>query len=196
MRCHFNPPIRTGLDLKSSPVLKVGFEILHKKRLTEMQHFGYASYHSYAFNFCVSLCSILGEITVKWFEMIQTGLPMCTFGSLLAPLRLERRYDYIVHKYTLYRSLMAQSGIDSVRSGSGEGLTKCVITRGSYHSGALVFHNFTIMLLSLYLPLFWFCNYFLFQMQNDLIRKLLPPPLNTPFGKARSDATPAPSPLS
>ncbi|CAB4002728.1 ubiquinone biosynthesis COQ4 homolog, mitochondrial-like isoform X1, partial [Paramuricea clavata] len=33
---------------------------------------------------------ILGEITVKWFEMIQTGLPMCTFGSLLAPLRLER----------------------------------------------------------------------------------------------------------
>jgi hypothetical protein len=116
MRCHFNPPIRTGLDLNS--VLKVGFEILHKKRLTEMQHFGYASYHSYAFNFCVSLCSILGEITVKWFEMIQTGLPMCTFGSLLAPLRLERRYDYIVHKYTLYRSLMAQSEIDSVRSGS------------------------------------------------------------------------------
>ena len=122
MKCHFNPPIRTGLELKSSPVLIVGFEILHnKKRLTEMQHFGYASYHSYAFNFCVSLCSILGEITVKWFEMIQTGLPMCTFGSLLAPLRLERRYDYIVHKYTLYRSLMAQSRIDSARSVIGGG---------------------------------------------------------------------------
>ena len=35
--------------------------------------------------------SILGEIAVKWFEMIQTGLPMCTLGSLLAPLRLEGR---------------------------------------------------------------------------------------------------------
>ena len=29
---------------------------------------------------------------MKWFEMVQTGLPMCTFGSFLAPLRLKRRY--------------------------------------------------------------------------------------------------------
>ena len=36
--------------------------------------------------------NILGEITVKWFEMVQTDLPMCTFGSFLAPGMLNRRF--------------------------------------------------------------------------------------------------------
>jgi hypothetical protein len=162
-----------------------------------MQHFGYASYHSYAFNFCVSLCSILGEITVKWFEMIQTGLPMCTFGSLLAPLRLERRYDYIVHKYTLYRSLMAQSGIDSARSviGGGGGGTKCVIN----FTIMLQFHNhdnFTIMLLSLYLSLFCFCNYFPIISNAKWIWQgnCYPPPRTPPLGRLGGMPPPHPPP--
>lgn len=32
--------------------------------------------------------NMLGEVTVKWFEAIQTGLPMCALGALFGPIRL------------------------------------------------------------------------------------------------------------
>ncbi len=33
--------------------------------------------------------SMLGEVVVKWFEAIQTGLPMCISAAMLGPLRLK-----------------------------------------------------------------------------------------------------------
>ena len=33
--------------------------------------------------------TLLGEIVVKWFEMLQTGLPMCALGAVFGPLRLK-----------------------------------------------------------------------------------------------------------
>ncbi|KAM9735139.1 ubiquinone biosynthesis protein COQ4 homolog, mitochondrial [Menidia menidia] len=33
--------------------------------------------------------NMLGEVAVKWFEAAQTGLPMCTLGAVLGPLRLN-----------------------------------------------------------------------------------------------------------
>ncbi|XP_037706921.1 ubiquinone biosynthesis protein COQ4 homolog, mitochondrial [Choloepus didactylus] len=33
--------------------------------------------------------NILGEIVVKWFEAVQTGLPMCILGALFGPIRLN-----------------------------------------------------------------------------------------------------------
>lgn len=30
-----------------------------------------------------------GEITVKWFEAVQTHLPMCILGALFGPIRLS-----------------------------------------------------------------------------------------------------------
>ncbi|XP_008303696.1 ubiquinone biosynthesis protein COQ4 homolog, mitochondrial [Stegastes partitus] len=33
--------------------------------------------------------NMLGEVAVKWFEAAQTGLPMCAFGAVLGPLRLN-----------------------------------------------------------------------------------------------------------
>lgn len=33
--------------------------------------------------------NMLGEIVVKWFEAVQTGLPMCVLGALFGPLRLR-----------------------------------------------------------------------------------------------------------
>ncbi|XP_077002251.1 ubiquinone biosynthesis protein COQ4 homolog, mitochondrial [Tamandua tetradactyla] len=33
--------------------------------------------------------NILGEIVVKWFEAVQTGLPMCILGALFGPVRLN-----------------------------------------------------------------------------------------------------------
>ncbi|XP_037090529.1 ubiquinone biosynthesis protein COQ4 homolog, mitochondrial-like isoform X2 [Pollicipes pollicipes] len=36
--------------------------------------------------------SLLGEVTVKWVEGLQTGLPMCIGGGLLAPLRLKPKH--------------------------------------------------------------------------------------------------------
>ncbi|EHA99960.1 Ubiquinone biosynthesis protein COQ4-like protein, mitochondrial [Heterocephalus glaber] len=35
--------------------------------------------------------NILGEIVVKWFEAVQTGLPMCVLGALFGPVRLRAR---------------------------------------------------------------------------------------------------------
>ncbi|CAJ1070315.1 ubiquinone biosynthesis protein COQ4 homolog%2C mitochondrial isoform X2 [Xyrichtys novacula] len=35
--------------------------------------------------------NMLGEVAVKWFEAAQTGLPMCTLGAVLGPLRLNAR---------------------------------------------------------------------------------------------------------
>jgi ubiquinone biosynthesis protein COQ4 len=32
--------------------------------------------------------NMLGEITVKWFEALQTGLPMCALGAFFGPVRL------------------------------------------------------------------------------------------------------------
>ncbi|XP_065842324.1 ubiquinone biosynthesis protein COQ4 homolog, mitochondrial-like [Oscarella lobularis] len=41
--------------------------------------------------------SLLGEVVVKWFEMIQTGLPMTTLASFFGPLRLtnEERVELV-----------------------------------------------------------------------------------------------------
>ncbi|XP_011844055.1 PREDICTED: ubiquinone biosynthesis protein COQ4 homolog, mitochondrial [Mandrillus leucophaeus] len=33
--------------------------------------------------------NILGEIVVKWFEAVQTGLPMCILGALFGPIQLS-----------------------------------------------------------------------------------------------------------
>lgn len=33
--------------------------------------------------------NMLGEVVVKWFEAIQTGLPMCVLGAAFGPLRLN-----------------------------------------------------------------------------------------------------------
>ncbi|OBS81024.1 hypothetical protein A6R68_20752 [Neotoma lepida] len=33
--------------------------------------------------------NMLGEIVVKWFEAVQTGLPMCILGALFGPIRLR-----------------------------------------------------------------------------------------------------------
>uniref|UniRef100_A0A2D4FKE2 Coenzyme Q biosynthesis protein 4 homolog n=2 Tax=Micrurus corallinus TaxID=54390 RepID=A0A2D4FKE2_MICCO len=35
--------------------------------------------------------NMLGEVVVKWFEAVQTGLPMCILGALFGPLRLNIR---------------------------------------------------------------------------------------------------------
>ncbi|XP_053552140.1 ubiquinone biosynthesis protein COQ4 homolog, mitochondrial [Bombina bombina] len=35
--------------------------------------------------------NMLGEVVVKWFEAVQTGLPMCILGAMFGPLRLNSR---------------------------------------------------------------------------------------------------------
>ncbi|XP_046332799.1 ubiquinone biosynthesis protein COQ4 homolog, mitochondrial-like [Haliotis rufescens] len=41
--------------------------------------------------------NMLGEVVVKWFEAIQTGLPMCAVGALVGPVRLgpKHRQKYL-----------------------------------------------------------------------------------------------------
>ncbi|XP_070581869.1 ubiquinone biosynthesis protein COQ4 homolog, mitochondrial-like isoform X2 [Ptychodera flava] len=57
-------------------------------------------------DFCHSLLGMptnfKGEVVVKWFEWVQTGLPMCGFAATLAPIklpmneRIDLTRDYIV----------------------------------------------------------------------------------------------------
>ncbi|XP_040180410.1 ubiquinone biosynthesis protein COQ4 homolog, mitochondrial [Rana temporaria] len=35
--------------------------------------------------------NMLGEVVVKWFEAVQTGLPMCLLGAVFGPLRLSAK---------------------------------------------------------------------------------------------------------
>ncbi|XP_075041477.1 ubiquinone biosynthesis protein COQ4 homolog, mitochondrial isoform X2 [Mixophyes fleayi] len=35
--------------------------------------------------------NMLGEVVVKWFEAVQTGLPMCILGAAFGPLRLSTK---------------------------------------------------------------------------------------------------------
>ncbi|XP_067834842.1 ubiquinone biosynthesis protein COQ4 homolog, mitochondrial [Heptranchias perlo] len=35
--------------------------------------------------------NVLGEVTVKWFEAVQTGMPMCILGAVFGPLHLSAR---------------------------------------------------------------------------------------------------------
>ncbi|KAM9324303.1 ubiquinone biosynthesis protein COQ4 homolog, mitochondrial [Gastrophryne carolinensis] len=35
--------------------------------------------------------NMLGEVVVKWFEAVQTGLPMCILGAVFGPLRLSTK---------------------------------------------------------------------------------------------------------
>lgn len=42
--------------------------------------------------FSIQLFSSIGEVTVKWFEGIQYGLPMCVLGAFFGPLRLGPRH--------------------------------------------------------------------------------------------------------
>ncbi|KAK3747964.1 hypothetical protein QZH41_019440 [Actinostola sp. cb2023] len=45
--------------------------------------------------------SVAGEIAVKWFEMVHTGLPMCALASFFGPLNLnvtaQQRQDLLLH---------------------------------------------------------------------------------------------------
>lgn len=38
--------------------------------------------------------NMLGEVAVKWFEAIQTGLPMCVTAALFGPIRLGPKWVF------------------------------------------------------------------------------------------------------
>lgn len=35
--------------------------------------------------------TVEGELALKWFELVQTGLPVCALGAVVGPLALPRR---------------------------------------------------------------------------------------------------------
>jgi len=45
--------------------------------------------------------NMLGEVTVKMFEGIQTGLFMCASGGILGVVRLGHRLDHVVRLYVI-----------------------------------------------------------------------------------------------
>jgi len=45
--------------------------------------------------------NMLGEVTVKMFEGLQTGLFMCATGGIFGAFRLGRRLDDIIYLYSM-----------------------------------------------------------------------------------------------
>ncbi|EFA00400.2 Ubiquinone biosynthesis protein COQ4 homolog, mitochondrial-like Protein [Tribolium castaneum] len=45
--------------------------------------------------------NMLGEVTVKWYEAIQTRLPMCIGAAIFGPIRLKPKHRNLYKKYYL-----------------------------------------------------------------------------------------------
>ena len=51
----------------------------------------YRQTHDFAHVVCGLPPTLYGEVVLKWFELAQTGMPMCALSATVAPLRLSRR---------------------------------------------------------------------------------------------------------
>ncbi|EDV27459.1 uncharacterized protein TRIADDRAFT_20604 [Trichoplax adhaerens] len=59
----------------------------------------YREIHDFVHTLLGLSISVPNEIIVKWFEMIQTGLPMCMLGSFFGPLKLSLGDNFILTRY-------------------------------------------------------------------------------------------------
>lgn len=59
----------------------------------------YREVHDFVHTLAGLSISVSHEIAVKWYEMIQTGLPMCALSSVVAPIRLTARERRELRKY-------------------------------------------------------------------------------------------------
>ncbi|KAK2567136.1 Ubiquinone biosynthesis protein COQ4-like protein [Acropora cervicornis] len=59
----------------------------------------YREVHDFVHTLAGLSISVPHEIAVKWYEMIQTGLPMCALSSIVAPLRLTARERANLRRY-------------------------------------------------------------------------------------------------
>ncbi|KAM7441046.1 Ubiquinone biosynthesis protein [Porites harrisoni] len=59
----------------------------------------YREVHDFVHTLAGLSISVPHEIAVKWYEMIQTGLPMCALSSIVAPIRLTPRERANLRKY-------------------------------------------------------------------------------------------------
>ncbi|KAJ7378116.1 Ubiquinone biosynthesis protein [Desmophyllum pertusum] len=59
----------------------------------------YREVHDFVHTLAGLSVSVPHEIAVKWYEMIQTGLPMCALSSFVAPVRLTSRERTNLRKF-------------------------------------------------------------------------------------------------
>ncbi|KAL9989547.1 hypothetical protein ACROYT_G004109 [Oculina patagonica] len=59
----------------------------------------YREVHDFVHTLAGLSISVPHEIAVKWYEMIQTGLPMCALSSFVAPVRLTSRERAHLRRY-------------------------------------------------------------------------------------------------
>uniref|UniRef100_A0A2K5DNP4 Ubiquinone biosynthesis protein COQ4 homolog, mitochondrial n=1 Tax=Aotus nancymaae TaxID=37293 RepID=A0A2K5DNP4_AOTNA len=83
--------------LRSLPEGSLGREYLHTQaptRFVDDEELAYViqryrEVHDMLHTLLGMPTNILGEIMVKWFEAVQTGLPMCILGALFGPIQLS-----------------------------------------------------------------------------------------------------------
>ncbi|KAL3284266.1 hypothetical protein HHI36_018428 [Cryptolaemus montrouzieri] len=61
----------------------------------------YREIHDFAHAILGMNISILGEITIKWFEAVQNKLPMCYAGGIFGPLQMNQKERKDFLKYNL-----------------------------------------------------------------------------------------------
>ena len=62
----------------------------------------YRQTHDFAHVVCGLPPTLYGEVVLKWFELAQTGMPMCALSATVAPLRLSRRERSLFRLYNAY----------------------------------------------------------------------------------------------
>mmetsp|Transcript_6074 Transcript_6074/g.8992 ORF Transcript_6074/g.8992 Transcript_6074/m.8992 type:complete len:234 (-) Transcript_6074:911-1612(-) len=61
----------------------------------------YRQVHDYWHVLCDLPPSLLGELALKWFELFQTGLPLCAFSAIAGPIRLSTKDCRLLYSYYL-----------------------------------------------------------------------------------------------
>ncbi|XP_040487911.1 ubiquinone biosynthesis protein COQ4 homolog, mitochondrial isoform X1 [Ursus maritimus] len=84
---HYIPCPRTPL-LRVSPDTRAPTRFVDDEELAYVIQ-RYREVHDMLHTLLGMPTNILGEIVVKWFEAVQTGLPMCILGALFGPIRLS-----------------------------------------------------------------------------------------------------------
>ena len=67
----------------------------------------YRQTHDFAHVVCGLPPTVLGEVALKWFELAQTGMPMCALSSIVGPLRLPQKERRLLRSTLAPWALMA-----------------------------------------------------------------------------------------
>uniref|UniRef100_A0A7M4DVK3 Ubiquinone biosynthesis protein COQ4 homolog, mitochondrial n=1 Tax=Crocodylus porosus TaxID=8502 RepID=A0A7M4DVK3_CROPO len=83
-----SPPSATPTGMRVSPDTRMPAKFVDDEELAYVIQ-RYREVHDLMHTLLGMPTNMLGEVVVKWFEAVQTGLPMCALGAVFGPIRLK-----------------------------------------------------------------------------------------------------------